>query len=173
MPRSAARAADAARPTDAAGRELDAALRAIVAAAPLAGARAGIFVADVESGQVLFARDPDVLLNPASNVKLVTSAAARREGARRARARERSVRPRRPRDHRRARRAPPPHRLLRPGRRAAADHRGGADPAGEPRAGGVAADRRARALPRPDAPAPPRAARREDRRPGPHRSEEH
>ncbi len=76
MPRSAARAADAARPTDAAGRELDAALRAIVAAAPLAGARAGIFVADVESGQVLFARDPDVLLNPASNVKLVTSAAA-------------------------------------------------------------------------------------------------
>ena len=44
---------------------------------PLAGARAG----DPrrrrrDAGEVLFARDADVLLNPASNVKLVTSAAA-------------------------------------------------------------------------------------------------
>ncbi len=61
---------------DAAGREIEGALRAIVDAGPLAAARAGILVADVESGQVLYAKDPDVLLNPASNVKLVTSAAA-------------------------------------------------------------------------------------------------
>ncbi len=65
-------AADAA----ASSRELDGALRAIVGAAPLSGARTSILVADVESGQVLFAKDPDVLLNPASNVKLFTTAAA-------------------------------------------------------------------------------------------------
>ncbi len=61
---------------DAAGRELDVALHAILAAGPLDTARAGIVVTDVESGQVLFAKDGDALLNPASNVKLVTSAAA-------------------------------------------------------------------------------------------------
>jgi D-alanyl-D-alanine carboxypeptidase/D-alanyl-D-alanine-endopeptidase (penicillin-binding protein 4) len=65
-----------ARAADAASRELESALRAIVDTGPLGTARAGIVVADVESGQVLYARDPDVLLNPASNVKLVTSAAA-------------------------------------------------------------------------------------------------
>ncbi|HEX9052687.1 MAG TPA: D-alanyl-D-alanine carboxypeptidase/D-alanyl-D-alanine-endopeptidase [Anaeromyxobacter sp.] len=65
-------AADAAAST----KELDAALKAIVGAAPLSGARAGILVTDVETGQVLFAKDPDVLLNPASNVKLFTTAAA-------------------------------------------------------------------------------------------------
>ncbi len=65
-----------ARAADAATRELDGALKAIVDAGPIAAARAGIFVMDVESGQVLYARDADVLLNPASNVKLVTSAAA-------------------------------------------------------------------------------------------------
>jgi len=68
-------AAEGTRPEGLA-RELDGALRAIVGAAPLASARTGVVVSDVESGQVLFARDPDVLLNPASNVKLVTSAAA-------------------------------------------------------------------------------------------------
>ncbi|HEX9306032.1 MAG TPA: D-alanyl-D-alanine carboxypeptidase/D-alanyl-D-alanine-endopeptidase [Anaeromyxobacter sp.] len=61
---------------DVPGRELEGALRAIVDAGPLASARAGIVVEDVESGQVLYAKDPDALLNPASNVKLVTSAAA-------------------------------------------------------------------------------------------------
>ncbi len=65
-----ARAADAAT-----ARELEAALRAVVQGEPLAGARAGILVQDVESGQVLYAKDADTLLNPASNVKLVTSAA--------------------------------------------------------------------------------------------------
>ncbi len=58
------------------GRELDAALRAIVEGGPLAGSRAGIFVTDVQTGQALYAKDADVLLNPASNVKLVTTAAA-------------------------------------------------------------------------------------------------
>ncbi len=56
-------------------RELDAALRAVVGSAPLVDARAGVHVVDVESGQVLFSKDADVLLNPASNVKLVTTAA--------------------------------------------------------------------------------------------------
>ena len=57
-------------------RDLEAALGAIVAESALAGARAGILVASLETGQVLFARDADVLLNPASNVKLFTAAAA-------------------------------------------------------------------------------------------------
>jgi D-alanyl-D-alanine carboxypeptidase/D-alanyl-D-alanine-endopeptidase (penicillin-binding protein 4) len=57
-------------------RELEAALRGIDDAAPLSSARTGVAVVDVESGAVLYAKDPDVLLNPASNVKLVTSAAA-------------------------------------------------------------------------------------------------
>lgn len=61
---------------DPAPKELDAALRAIVDETPLAGARAGILVADAASGKVLYAKDADVLLNPASNVKLFTSAAA-------------------------------------------------------------------------------------------------
>ena len=72
-----ARSVEPARPPEPAdAKELDAALRAIISTGPIAGARAGILVADVETGRTLFARDPDVLLNPASNVKLVTSAAA-------------------------------------------------------------------------------------------------
>jgi D-alanyl-D-alanine carboxypeptidase/D-alanyl-D-alanine-endopeptidase (penicillin-binding protein 4) len=65
-----------ARAAEGAARELEGALRGIVDAAPLSGARTGVVVVDVESGAVLYAKDPDVLLNPASNVKLVTSAAA-------------------------------------------------------------------------------------------------
>ncbi|BDG02750.1 D-alanyl-D-alanine carboxypeptidase/D-alanyl-D-alanine endopeptidase [Anaeromyxobacter oryzae] len=65
-----------ARPADPPPHDVDAALRAIVDGTPLAGARAGILVADVATGKVLYARDADVLLNPASNVKLFTSAAA-------------------------------------------------------------------------------------------------
>ncbi|HEY6100054.1 MAG TPA: D-alanyl-D-alanine carboxypeptidase/D-alanyl-D-alanine-endopeptidase [Anaeromyxobacter sp.] len=57
-------------------RELENALRAIVDAGPLAAARTGVLVEDVETGQVLYAKDADALLNPASNVKLVTTAAA-------------------------------------------------------------------------------------------------
>lgn len=56
--------------------ELPAALRAIVEGSPLAAARTGIVVAAVDSGEVIYAREPDTLLNPASNVKLITSAAA-------------------------------------------------------------------------------------------------
>jgi D-alanyl-D-alanine carboxypeptidase/D-alanyl-D-alanine-endopeptidase (penicillin-binding protein 4) len=65
-----------ARAGDDAARELEGTLRAIVSHGAMSGARVGVLVADVESGQVLYAKDPDVLLNPASNVKLVTSAAA-------------------------------------------------------------------------------------------------
>jgi D-alanyl-D-alanine carboxypeptidase/D-alanyl-D-alanine-endopeptidase (penicillin-binding protein 4) len=60
----------------AAPKELESALRAIVEGSPIAGARAGILVVAIDSGQVLYAHDADVLLNPASNVKLVTTAAA-------------------------------------------------------------------------------------------------
>jgi D-alanyl-D-alanine carboxypeptidase/D-alanyl-D-alanine-endopeptidase (penicillin-binding protein 4) len=63
------------RAADRAPHDLDAALRAIIDAGPLSGTRAGLLVTDVETGEVLFQRDPDALLNPASNVKLVTTAA--------------------------------------------------------------------------------------------------
>jgi serine-type D-Ala-D-Ala carboxypeptidase/endopeptidase (penicillin-binding protein 4) len=56
-------------------RALKRAVDEIVARTPLHASRAGIVVASLDSGQVLYARDPDVLLNPASNVKLFTSAA--------------------------------------------------------------------------------------------------
>jgi D-alanyl-D-alanine carboxypeptidase/D-alanyl-D-alanine-endopeptidase (penicillin-binding protein 4) len=56
--------------------DLAQALQSIVGAGALAGARTGVFVADAATGEPLFARDADVLLNPASNVKLVTTAAA-------------------------------------------------------------------------------------------------
>ncbi len=64
------------RPPDEQARQLKQALDEIVARTPLHAARASIFVASLDSGQVLYARDPDALLNPASNVKLFTSAAA-------------------------------------------------------------------------------------------------
>ncbi|GAO04960.1 D-alanyl-D-alanine carboxypeptidase DacC [Anaeromyxobacter sp. PSR-1] len=57
-------------------REAARAFAAIVDGSPLSGARVGILVSAVDTGEVIYARDPDVLLNPASNVKLVTSAAA-------------------------------------------------------------------------------------------------
>jgi D-alanyl-D-alanine carboxypeptidase/D-alanyl-D-alanine-endopeptidase (penicillin-binding protein 4) len=68
--------AEPSRADIASAKELSAALHAIIAASPIDTSRAGIFVADVETGQPVFARDPDALLNPASNVKLVTTAAA-------------------------------------------------------------------------------------------------
>lgn len=43
---------------------------------PLAGARLGVHVVSLDTGEVLFAHDERELLNPASNVKLVTSATA-------------------------------------------------------------------------------------------------
>jgi D-alanyl-D-alanine carboxypeptidase/D-alanyl-D-alanine-endopeptidase (penicillin-binding protein 4) len=57
-------------------RKLQAVLDQILASGPLAGARTGVLVAELESGAVVYAHDPDELLNPASNVKLCTAAAA-------------------------------------------------------------------------------------------------
>jgi D-alanyl-D-alanine carboxypeptidase/D-alanyl-D-alanine-endopeptidase (penicillin-binding protein 4) len=56
-------------------RELRGAIEAILEGGALSGARIGILISDVETGKVLYARDADALLNPASNVKLFTSAA--------------------------------------------------------------------------------------------------
>ena len=56
--------------------DLPKALRTLFDGSPLAAARTGIFVSTVDTGEVIFAHDPDTLLNPASNVKLLTSAAA-------------------------------------------------------------------------------------------------
>jgi D-alanyl-D-alanine carboxypeptidase/D-alanyl-D-alanine-endopeptidase (penicillin-binding protein 4) len=63
------------RPADA-DRALAQALDDIVAQTTLARARASIAVVSLDGGRLVYARDPDVLLNPASNVKLFTSAAA-------------------------------------------------------------------------------------------------
>ncbi|HYQ81164.1 MAG TPA: D-alanyl-D-alanine carboxypeptidase/D-alanyl-D-alanine-endopeptidase [Anaeromyxobacteraceae bacterium] len=57
-------------------RQLRDSLDRIVASSALAGARAGIVVTELESGAVVYAHDADELLNPASNVKLCTTAAA-------------------------------------------------------------------------------------------------
>jgi D-alanyl-D-alanine carboxypeptidase/D-alanyl-D-alanine-endopeptidase (penicillin-binding protein 4) len=57
-------------------REVEAALQKIAEGSALSGARAGILAVSLDSGKVVFSKDPDVLLNPASNVKLFTSAAA-------------------------------------------------------------------------------------------------
>src|SRR5881394_730144 len=43
---------------------------------PLAGAHVGVEVQSLEDGQSVFSRNGDDLLNPASNTKLITSAAA-------------------------------------------------------------------------------------------------
>ena len=56
--------------------ELSQALSRIVTSTALGESRTGILVASLETGEVLFARNADELLNPASNVKLFTSAAA-------------------------------------------------------------------------------------------------
>ncbi len=52
------------------------AIDALVERSALAGARVGICVVSLDSGATLYARDADTLLNPASGVKLFTSAAA-------------------------------------------------------------------------------------------------
>jgi D-alanyl-D-alanine carboxypeptidase/D-alanyl-D-alanine-endopeptidase (penicillin-binding protein 4) len=70
--------AEAPPPERAASRAqaLEQAIDDIVANTALRSARVGMVVASLDTGEVLFARDPDALLNPASNVKLFTSAAA-------------------------------------------------------------------------------------------------
>ena len=67
--------ASAAAPEDRTGA-LQQALDEIRAHTTLHAARASILVSTLEGGQALYAHDPDALLNPASNVKLFTSAAA-------------------------------------------------------------------------------------------------
>src|SRR5512138_1897824 len=63
------------RPPPEQARQLQQAIDEIVARTPLHAARASMLVSSLDSGQVLYARDADALLNPASNVKLFTSAA--------------------------------------------------------------------------------------------------
>ena len=55
---------------------LVAALDDLLSRGALAGARVGACVVSLDSGATLYARDADALLNPASNVKLFTAAAA-------------------------------------------------------------------------------------------------
>jgi serine-type D-Ala-D-Ala carboxypeptidase/endopeptidase (penicillin-binding protein 4) len=60
-----------------AGREgLRHVLSELAVRGPLAGARVGICVVSLTDGSVVFSKNADELLNPASNVKLVTGAAA-------------------------------------------------------------------------------------------------
>lgn len=48
----------------------------ILAQKPLSGATIGVHAVDLATGEVLYSRNPDVPHNPASNIKLVTTAAA-------------------------------------------------------------------------------------------------
>src|SRR5204863_9976990 len=48
----------------------------LVSQPPLSGAHVGFEVRSLDDGQVIFSRNGDDLRNPASNTKLVTSAAA-------------------------------------------------------------------------------------------------
>lgn len=48
----------------------------LLAQPPLSGAHVGVEVQSLDDGQVVFSRNADDLLNPASNTKLITSAAA-------------------------------------------------------------------------------------------------
>nr|WP_255216516.1 D-alanyl-D-alanine carboxypeptidase/D-alanyl-D-alanine-endopeptidase [Pseudenhygromyxa sp. WMMC2535] len=54
----------------------EAGLFALEPAPESAGARIGLVVLDLERGETLYARNPDLALNPASNAKLLTTAAA-------------------------------------------------------------------------------------------------
>ncbi|HEY0138084.1 MAG TPA: D-alanyl-D-alanine carboxypeptidase, partial [Nannocystis sp.] len=55
---------------------LQARIDAVLAATFLAGATVGVHVVDLADGRVLYARNAELAQNPASNVKLVTTAAA-------------------------------------------------------------------------------------------------
>lgn len=56
--------------------ELDAAVRALASDRSLKDAQVGVVILDVDSGAVLAEANPHLALNPASNAKLVTAAAA-------------------------------------------------------------------------------------------------
>src|ERR1700729_2106032 len=51
-------------------------LDALLADASLSGVRVGVAVAEAETGKLLYGRNETALFNPASNVKLFTTAAA-------------------------------------------------------------------------------------------------
>ncbi|HYH98809.1 D-alanyl-D-alanine carboxypeptidase/D-alanyl-D-alanine endopeptidase, partial [Hyalangium sp.] len=55
---------------------LKTALLDVLQRTPLKASRVGIFIQSMDDGTVVFSQNPDDLLNPASNVKLVTAAAA-------------------------------------------------------------------------------------------------
>ena len=57
-------------------RDVRKSLEALVASGSFAGARLSLLVKDLDDGSIVFSHDADELLNPASNVKLVTAAAA-------------------------------------------------------------------------------------------------
>jgi len=52
------------------------AMQSVIDQSPLGTARVTVQVRSLDDGSIVFARDPDELLNPASNVKLFTAAAA-------------------------------------------------------------------------------------------------
>ena len=56
--------------------ELPEAIATILRSTPLQGARAGVIVSDLETGEIVFGKNADELLNPASNMKILTTAAA-------------------------------------------------------------------------------------------------
>jgi D-alanyl-D-alanine carboxypeptidase/D-alanyl-D-alanine-endopeptidase (penicillin-binding protein 4) len=69
---SAGIAAASSRPTE----PIEAALRRIVEARPLSMSRVSVQVFDSATGESLYSHQPDMLLKPASNMKVVTSATA-------------------------------------------------------------------------------------------------
>lgn len=75
-PRAGVVAPPAAFADDAPAPELEAAVRALVADRHLEGAQIGVELVDVDSGRVLAAANEHLALNPASNAKLYTAAAA-------------------------------------------------------------------------------------------------
>jgi D-alanyl-D-alanine carboxypeptidase/D-alanyl-D-alanine-endopeptidase (penicillin-binding protein 4) len=61
---------------EAASQKLAGEIEAVLKSSDVTGGRVGIYVADVETGTELYARRAKAPLNPASNMKLITSAAA-------------------------------------------------------------------------------------------------
>lgn len=57
-------------------KSLERALLSVIERSPLKGARLTVQIRSLDDGSVVFAQNPDELLNPASNVKLFTAAAA-------------------------------------------------------------------------------------------------
>lgn len=72
----AAPAAAAVAPPSLDPADLKPRIDAILAAKALTGATIGVQAVDLATGAVLYSHNPDVALNPASNIKLVTTAAA-------------------------------------------------------------------------------------------------